>query len=154
MDGDMTPRSETRRATSPRTLTGPILAGLVETNPADGALHIADLLARRDRVNAHLLGVIPPVAFPLALVLPVEYETVEEARRQQLLTRVRQQLSQTLGVAAYWSTEAAVGHLATALARGSRERGSALVVIGLPDSNAPHRTAREDAALQAIRAVD
>jgi nucleotide-binding universal stress UspA family protein len=128
--------------------------GLVETSPADGALHIADLLARRDRVNAHLLGVVPPLAFPLALVLPVEYETVEDARRQQLLAQVRQRLSQTLGVAAYWSTEAHVGHLAAALAQASRARGSSLIVLGLPDADAPHRTALEDAVLQVIRAVD
>jgi nucleotide-binding universal stress UspA family protein len=128
--------------------------GVDDTSPAGGALHIADLLARRDRVNAHLLGVIPPMAFPLALVLPVEYESVEETRRQQLLARIRQQLSQTIGVAAYWSTEAAVGHPATALARIGRARGSALVVIGLPGSDAPHRTALEDTALQIIRAVD
>ncbi|MBX6331737.1 MAG: universal stress protein, partial [Gemmatimonadaceae bacterium] len=147
-------RPEPQRAPRSRALRGPILVAIDEAGPAEGALHLADLLARRDRVNAHLLGAAPPVAFPLALVLPAEYEAVEEARRQQLLTRVRQQLNRALGLAAYWSTEAAIGPLATVAARSCQARGTALVVVGIPEPGAPDRTAREDAALQVVRAVE
>lgn len=148
------PRSSARRpASAPRSLGGPILVAVDDPDAAEGALHVADLVARRDRVNAHLLGVAPPLALPTALALPVDHETLDGARRQQLQARLRAVLSRTLGLAAYWSTEALVGHPATTIARVGRERASALTVLGLPASTAPQRTAREDAALQIIRAA-
>ncbi|HEY7877349.1 MAG TPA: universal stress protein [Gemmatimonadaceae bacterium] len=156
--GSTTPRRARRPQphgrTTPRSLGGPILVAVSEPDVAEGALHVADLLARRDRVNAHALGVAAPLALPATLVLPVDPQMLEDARRQNLLTQVRQTVSRTLGVAAYWSTEAAIGHRATTIAQASKERGSALIIVGVPETSAADHTARLDAVLQIIRAAE
>jgi hypothetical protein len=63
----------------------------------DGALHVAQLLARRDRVNAHVLTVVRPLALPASLFSAVEQDAWEEARRQQQLASVRRRLHHTGG---------------------------------------------------------
>jgi nucleotide-binding universal stress UspA family protein len=140
-----------RRRASGRSLAGPLLVALEERHPADGALHLAQLLARRDRVNAHLLAIVPSLAFPPALVAADDMEAIEQGRLQQARDRARQALHRSHGVATYWSTEAVLGGSAPALARVARERGSALTIVGVALPHARERTASEDATLQIIR---
>jgi nucleotide-binding universal stress UspA family protein len=147
---DRIANSERRRA-SGRSLGGPLLVALEERHPADGALHLAQLLARRDRVNAHLLAIVRPLAFPPALVAAADLEMIEQGRLQQARDRAREALHRTHGVATYWSTEAVLGGSGSALARVARERGSALTIVGMALPHAPERTAGEEAILQIIR---
>jgi nucleotide-binding universal stress UspA family protein len=140
-----------RRRASGRSLGGPLLVALEERHPADGALHLAQLLARRDRVNAHLLAIVRPLAFPPALVAADDLEAIEGGRLQQARDRAREALHRTHGVATYWSTEAVLGGAGPALARVARERGSALTIVGMALPHARERTACEEATLQIIR---
>jgi hypothetical protein len=40
----------------------------------DGALRVTHLLARRDRVNAHVLTVVRPLALPASLFAPGDHD--------------------------------------------------------------------------------
>jgi nucleotide-binding universal stress UspA family protein len=114
-------------------------------------LRLAQLLARRDRVNAHVLTVIRPLALPASLFAAVDQDAWEEARRQQQLASVRQRLHQTVGRTAYFSLDAEIGSPAPVIARVARERGAELILVGLGAHGAPHRAETEDAALQVTR---
>ena len=140
-----------RRRAPGRSFAGPLLVAFDDRHPAEGALHLAQLLARRDRVNAHLLAIAPSLAFPPALVSPDDMEAIEQGRLQQARDGAREALHRTHGVATYWSTEAVMGGSAVALARVARERGSALTIVGMALPRARERMACEDATLQIIR---
>ena len=141
-------------APAQRTHTGPLLVAGEDSDYVRGVLHVAELLARRDRVNAHVLGVVRPLALPVALVADLDREALEDARRRTHLERLRQRLSQATGLAAFFTVEAVTGSPAPSLARAARERGSELIMVGLEDPGGQHRTATEDAALQVTRAAD
>ncbi len=146
-----TTHSDPRPRSDGRALAAPVLVAFDERHPAEGALHVAQALAQRDHVNAHLVGLGRPLAFPAALVLAADLEAVEEARRQQLLQQVRRTLQEAHGIAAFWSTEAALGPPAMVVSSIARARRSALIVLGIPRIGDPDRSACEDSALQVIR---
>jgi hypothetical protein len=131
-----------------RTHSGPLLIAGEDNDYTRAALHVAELLARRDRVNAHVLGVVRPLTFPVSLLNEIDREALEEGRRRMHLDRVRQRLHGATGLAAYFTVEVITGSPATALARAARERSSELIVVGLDEFGAPDRTASEDGALQ------
>jgi len=141
-------------ATARRALVGPILIAGEDASPIDGALHMAQLLARRDRVNAHLLTVVRPLALPSSLFAAVDQDALEEARRQQQLTSIRQRLYQTVGRTAHFSVSAESGSPAPVVARLAREYRAELILVGMDAHGAPRRAETEDAALQVTRTVD
>jgi nucleotide-binding universal stress UspA family protein len=141
-------------ATPRRTYTGPLLIAGEDADYTRGALHVAELLARRDRVNAHVIGVVRPLTFPVSLLSDADGEALEEGRRQMHLDRVRQRLHQATGLAAYFTVEAITGSPAAVLAGAARKRSSEIIVVGLEVHGAPGRTASEDGALQVTRAAD
>lgn len=137
-----------------RALIGPILVAAEDASPIDGALHVAQLLARRDRVNAHLVTVVRPLALPTSLFAPGDRDAWEELRRQQQLTTVRQRLHETIGRTAHFSVSAESGSPAPVIARIARERRAELILLGIDAHGAPRRPATEDAALQVTRTAD
>jgi nucleotide-binding universal stress UspA family protein len=147
-------RAEGRLTEARRALVGPLLVGGEEASPLDGALRLAQLLARRDRVNAHVLTVVRPLALPSTLLAGIDREAWEEGRRQRQLAVVRQRLHQTVGVSAHFSVSAERGSPAPTIARVARERGAELVLVGIEAHGAPGRAQTEDAALQVTRTAD
>ena len=141
-------------APAQRTHTGPLLVAGEDSDYVRGVLHVAELLARRDRVNAHVLGVLRPLALPVSLVADLDRQALEDARRRTHLERLRQRLHQATGLAAFFTLEVVTGSPAPTLARAARERGSELIMVGLEDQGGQQRTATEDAALQVTRAAD
>lgn len=131
-----------------RTLAGPLLVAGHDAEYIGGALRIAEVLARRDRVNAHVLGAVPPLALPQLLLLNVDHEALEDGRQRQLLERLRQRLHRTTGRAAQFSVEAVGGSSAITLARAAQERRSQFIIVGLEEHGVRGRAATEDAALQ------
>jgi nucleotide-binding universal stress UspA family protein len=117
----------------------------------EGALRVAQMLARRDRVNAHVLTVVRPLALPESLFAPGDHDAWEELRRQQQLGSVRQRLHETVGRTAHFSVSAESGSPAPVIARIARERGAELILAGIDAHGAPRRAATEDAALQVTR---
>lgn len=138
------------------TMTGPILVVGTDDESVVGALRIAELLARRERVNAHVLGVVQPVGFPVWAVVDVDPEALEEARRGQFLAALRLRVHQTVGRSALFSVGVATGSHAPTIAAAARDRRPELVIVGFPggEKGAPHRAEREDAVMQIARAVD
>ena len=137
-----------------RTHTGPLLIAGEDADFTRGALHVAELLARRDRVNAHVLGVVRPLTFPSTLLDEIDIATLEASRCQTHLNRVRQRVHQAAGLAAYFTVGAVTGNPASELARAASERNSELILVGLAEQGVPGRTASEDAALQVTRAAE
>jgi nucleotide-binding universal stress UspA family protein len=131
-----------------RTLVGPLLIAGQDAEYLRGALRVAELLARRDRVNAHVLGAVPPLGIPQLLLLNVDHEALEDGRQRQFADRLRQRLHRTAGRAAQFSVEAVAGSAAIALARAAQERRSQFIVVGLEEHGVRGRAATEDAALQ------
>src|SRR5688572_4583751 len=94
-DADLLEAAGAGGAAAPqRTHTGPLLIGGEDADYMRGALHVAELLARRDRVNAHVLGVVRPLEFPVPLLVEVDHEALENGRRRQYFDRIRQRLHQ------------------------------------------------------------
>jgi nucleotide-binding universal stress UspA family protein len=135
-------------------VSGSLLIAGEPTGPIDGALHLAQLLARRDRLSAHLLTVIRPVTLPALLIADIDSEAWEDGRRHRQLALIRQRLHQTVGMSAHFSVSAESGSPAPTIARIARERGAELVLVGLDRLGAPGRAATEEAALQATRTTD
>jgi nucleotide-binding universal stress UspA family protein len=115
---------------------------------------VAQLLARRDRVNAHVLTVVRPLALPAALFAAVDQGAWEESRLQQQLASLRQQVHQTVGQTAHFSVSAERGSPAPVIARVAREQRAELILVGIDAHGAPRRAETEDAALQATRTAD
>jgi nucleotide-binding universal stress UspA family protein len=115
---------------------------------SNGALRLGELLARRDRVNVHVLGITRSLGFPISAFANVDAEALEAGRRAQLLEQLRQRVYRTVGRSALFSVDAATGSPARLLAAAAEERGSACVLIGLPNLGTPERAATEDEVLQ------
>jgi hypothetical protein len=62
---------------------GPLLIAGEDADYACGALHVAELLARRDRVNAHVLGVVRPLVFPVSVLPDVDRDALDRWREQR-----------------------------------------------------------------------
>lgn len=120
----------------------------------DGALRVAQLLARRDRVNAHVVTVVRPLSLPASLFPALDRDAWMEVRRQQQLSSVRQRLHETVGQTAHFSVSAESGSPAPVIARIARERRAELILLGIDAHGAPRRAETEDAALQVTRTTD
>ncbi len=146
-------RAQRRTQVSParRMLTGPLLVAGRDDESTRGALRIAETLARRDRVNAHVLSVVPPLPYTASLLAGIDAAAIEDARRSEQLARVRRRVHQTVGRSAHFSTSAEVGSPASAIARAAREREAELILVGLGGHHAAARAATEDTALHVAR---
>lgn len=145
---------EGRMPAARRALLGPILVAGEEASPLDGALHLAQQLARRDHVNVHVLTVVRPLGLPAPLLAAEDREAWEEGRRQQQLTLLRQRLNQAIGMSVHFSVDAERGSPAPTIARIARERRAELVLVGMDAHGAPDRAQTEDAALQVTRTAE
>jgi nucleotide-binding universal stress UspA family protein len=135
-------------------LGGPVLVAGGDGEASCGALRLAELLARRDRVNAHVLGVLRPVRFPAWALAEVDPEALEAGRRGKHLVLLRRRVHQTVGRSALFSVDVVTDSPARALAAAARERGSACILVGLAERGTVGRPASEDEALQVTRAAD
>jgi hypothetical protein len=106
-------------------LRGPLLVAGSTDESVSGALHLAELLTRRDRVAAHVLGVVSPIGFPVRAFVEVDREPLEEGRRRQHLERVRRRVHQTVGQSGQYTVHTVTGSPASALADAALERGAA-----------------------------
>jgi nucleotide-binding universal stress UspA family protein len=141
----------TAGASPARALMGPLLIAARDDDSARGALRIAELVARRDGVNAHVLTLVPPLPFTASLLTSVDAAALREGQQRKQLARVRQRVHQTVGRSAYFSSGVEVGSPTQAIARAADERGSQLILVGLAAHGSRERAASEDAALQVTR---
>jgi nucleotide-binding universal stress UspA family protein len=135
-------------------LDGPlVIAGSTDESMC-GALRLAELLTRRDRVAAHVLGVVRPTGFPVWAFADVDPEALEDGRRRQHLERVRQRVHQTVGRSGRFTVNVVSGSPTRALASEARGIGAAYILVGLAEEGTSERRTGEDAVLHVARSTD
>jgi nucleotide-binding universal stress UspA family protein len=130
-----------------------LIVGDADDN-AYGPLRLAELLARRHRVRAHVLGVVRPIGFPVWEHMHVDAEVLEDARRRQYLDRLRQHVHGTVGRSVHFSVDVVTGSPASSIAAAARAGGASYILTAVAPHGTAARFANEDAALQLARAVD
>jgi nucleotide-binding universal stress UspA family protein len=141
-------------ALASRALEGGVLIAGDDGEWLSGALCLGELIARRDRVNAHVVGVVRAVGAPFWKFIGIDAEALETGRRVTYLERLRQRVYQAVGQSALFSVDVITGSPAPALAVTVGERGSACVLIGLADEGTAERLVSEDTVLQLTRIVE
>jgi nucleotide-binding universal stress UspA family protein len=130
--------------------TDAMLVAIRETNGIHGVLNVAELLARRDRINAHLIGVAERRKPANDRLTTAEREAVHENTRRRLRALTKRRLHQTLGRAVYWSTDAALGSLTSVLAHETRRRTPRLILLAANEAS----TSRRRDAQSVLRTVN
>src|SRR3982750_1371532 len=83
-----------------------LLVAVENTGLERGVLSVAELLARRDQINVHLIGVSNPVTRSRALTTE-ERADLTEAKLRRVHRTTRQLLHTTVGRGGDWGIEAA-----------------------------------------------
>ena len=135
-----------------RNLVGPLLIAGEEGRPLNGAIRLAEALARRDGVNAHVVSVVRPLALPLShlvcQVADVERHELEACRRQVRQARAQRQVHETVGLSTFFSTGVDIGEPVSITADTARLRAAEYILVGLPDLGSRGRASAEDAAFR------
>lgn len=136
---------------SPRHLGGPVLVAGRAGDAAVGALRWAELLARRDGVNAHVLGVLPEMDLPPELRAVIDPEALERGRCAKFLDALRRRVVSTVGRSTLFSVEVVSGRPARELAAAARARRSACILVPVVGHGSAERAATDDQVLQVVR---
>lgn len=147
-----TPQAGVDIVTSDLNLVGPILVATDGTSSANAALKAAALMA--DRTNAHVtvlavLEPLPLVAADYGLLLPPA-ET-DEARRQALAQRVRDQVQEVAGSRPNWDVQVRDGDPAAVIARMGRESKARMIIAGIGHHDLLDRMFGGETALHTLR---
>jgi nucleotide-binding universal stress UspA family protein len=103
-------------------------------------------------VNAHILGIVPPVAAHFRFLARNHSEALDEGRRGMHHAVLRRQVHQAVGRPVHFSTGVEVGPTLDVINSVVGARGSRLVLVGLEPKETPHRAAGEQLALRAASA--
>ncbi|HMN08562.1 MAG TPA: universal stress protein [Gemmatimonadaceae bacterium] len=147
-----TPRAGVATVTSDLNLTGPIIVATDGTASASAAIKAAALMADRTGAHVTVLAVLEPlplVAADYGLLLPPA-ET-DEARRQALAQRVRDQLSETVGARPNWDVQVRDGDPAAVIARMGREAKARMIIAGIGHHDLLDRMFGGETALHTLR---
>lgn len=131
---------------------GPVLVATDGTAESRAALVAAAQLAAQQQANIIVLTVFVPMT-PVAgdfglLVPPIE---AEEARREELLRRVREQVANVAGRGYTWRIEMRTGDPATVVARSADEFKARMIVSGLGEHEMLDRILGGETALHILR---
>lgn len=132
--------------------TGELLVVTEATGEERGMLSVAELLARRDRINAHLIGVDRSTT-DVAAPTPEAVSDLHSAEQRRLLTRTREELNRAVGRGAYWSIDAALGDVVTVVSEEVRKGHTRLVLVALQDPG-EDRVRAADTLVNIASAVD
>jgi len=135
-------------------VTNALLVAIEETNDNRGVLSVAELLARRARINAHLIAVAEPKSGAVDRLPREDLEAIHENQLHRLRSRTKRRLHQTIGRGMWWSTSAAIGTLATALASQADERSPRMVLLAASALDDSTRRSDVSAVMRAVNAVD
>ena len=137
---------------APHDPTGELLVVTEATGEERGMLSVAELLARRDRINAHLIGVDRSSTDGAALT-PETVADLHAAEQRRLLARTRDELTRAVGRGAYWSIDAALGDVVTVVSEEVRKGHTRLVLVTLCEPGA-ERARGADTLVNIVSAVD
>ena len=136
------------------TVAGPLLIAAVGDHPLQGALRLAEALARRDGVDAHVLAVVPPLSASLSLSAlaslgaDLEPRELDEFLREKARLRTQRQVHQSVGLSSFFSTSAETGPVGATIAAHARARSAAYVLVGLAPADTAARNTTAAAASQ------
>ena len=135
--------------------TGGLLVAIDDQSDSLGVFSVAELLARRERANAHLVGVaaMPQADLPARLTID-EREALLEHQRDRLRKRTKRRLHNAVGRAVYWSTDAALGALPEILAEQAGRRRPQLIVLALNQLQDASRLRDAEGVMRVADAVD
>lgn len=139
-------------ATARRSLVGPLLIASEEVGPLGGALRLAEALARRDRVKAHVFSVARPLSPPLSRLVcqiaGLERHELEACRLQTRQARAQRRVHETVGFSTFFTTGVEPGEPVSVTADAARVRAAEYVLVALPGLSSPRRAGVEGAALR------
>ena len=138
--------SETR---SP--LRGAVLVTTDGSPASVGALRVAHVLAARDTAPLHVLAMLEPAPYALALLLPHWSKESEAARAELLLAGVREQMEQVGREGAAVAPDVRIGEPAGLITRVARESAASLVVAGILRRAYAGQIIGEDTILRVMR---
>lgn len=147
-----TPQVGVDVVTADHNLLGPIVVATDGTTSANAALKATATLADRTGANVIVLSVLEPlplVAADYGLLLPPA-ET-DDARRNALLQRVRDQVTEIAGPHPKWTLQVKDGDPASVIARTARETGARMIVAGIGHHDLLDRMFGGETALHALR---
>jgi hypothetical protein len=121
-------------------------------------LRLAEALARRDRVEAHVLTVVPSLSASLSalasLAADLEPRELDEFLRDRARIRTQRRVHQWVGLSSFFSTSAAIGPVGATVAAHARARSAAYLLVGLaPADTAARTTTAAVAAQMAVEAA-
>ncbi len=141
-----------------RTGMGPLLIVGEEGSPLGGALRVAEAVARRHAVKAHVLVVLRPLTsrspYLLSRADVLERLEREASHREAEHIRLRRLVHEIVGRSSFFSTGVETGEYLPTVASAARVRKVEYVFVGLPELGAPTRAGAETAALRLARTVD
>jgi hypothetical protein len=124
-------------------LRGPLLIDAGEPLVAQGALRLAAVLARRDRVNAQVLTPVPPLPSLLSLGASLAADLgrheLDECRREVARNRTRALLAETVGPSSFFRTSAVLGRAVPEVGAAARAAAASYVLSGLAPAETPAR---------------
>lgn len=130
----------------PPSLKGPLLVDGSDSHVLEGALRLAQLLARRDRVKVHVLAVVKPLpslrSIGASLAAGMDSQEVDECRREVARARARARISEHVGLSTFFGTSSALGARVESLAAAARSDAAAYVLTGLPSLGTSEREAQ------------
>jgi hypothetical protein len=136
-----------------------LLIAAVGDQPLLGALRLAEVLARRDRVDAHVLAVVPPLSASLSalasLGADLEPRELDEFLREKARVRTQRRVHEAVGLSTFFSTSAEIGPVGATIAAHARARSAAYLLVGLApaETAARNTTAAAASRLAAAAAV-
>jgi len=151
------PRAPASKGRIRRNLAGPLLIASEDGTSIAGALRVAEALARRDGVHAHVLGFtrrLAPAASRAVARATGEVDGLEEYRRQREHARVRRKVHHTVGLSTLFSSSAKLGGPDSAAAAAARARGAEYILVGLPSAGSRARAATLAGAARLAAAAD
>lgn len=139
----LTPRSRP-------TVAGRLLIAAVADHPLLGALRLAEVLARRDRVDAQVLAVVPPLSASLSalssLAADLEPHELDEFLREKARVRTQRRVHEAVGLSSFFSTSAEIGPVGAIIAAHARARSAAYLLVGLAPADTASRNTTASAA--------
>jgi nucleotide-binding universal stress UspA family protein len=127
-----------------------LLIAAVGDQPLLGALRLAEVLARRDRVDAHVLAVVPPLSASLSalssLAADLEPRELDEFLREKARVRTQRRVHEAVGLSSFFSTSAEIGPVGATIAAHARARSAAYLLVGLAPADTAARTTTAAAA--------
>jgi hypothetical protein len=140
-------RSQRARRMRPA-LSGPLLVDASEPGLAEGALRLAEALARRDRVNAQVLTVVPPLPSLLSLGASLAADLgrheLDECRREVARNQTRALVSETVGPSSLFRISAVLGRAVPEVGAAARAAAASCVLSGLAPAGTPARQRAAD----------